>query len=93
MRSFPLVSRQAHATVDLIEAYAVFEVEPAAIFQQVECVNADAPAICHGDRDSFPFRVDVYEVEGDELFSVIELECAQFRRRILCGRIDFREGR
>lgn len=33
------------------------------------------------------------EVEGDELFSVIELECAQFRRRILCGRIDFREGR
>ena len=61
----------------MIEAYAVFEVEPAAIFQQVECVNADASAVCHGDRDLFLFRVDVYEVEGEELFSVIELEFAQ----------------
>ncbi len=40
-------------------------------------MNADASAVCHGDRDLFLFSVDVYEVEGDKLFSVIELKFAQ----------------
>ena len=60
--------------VDLIETDAVFEIQSAAIFQQVESANTDVSAVCNGNRYFFFFGVDVYEVESDKFFTMIELE-------------------
>ena len=60
--------------VDLIETDAVFEIQSAAIFQQVESANTDVSAVCNGNRYFFFFGVDVYEVESDKFFTVIEFE-------------------
>lgn len=55
---------------------AVFEVQPSAIFQEGERMHADLASVRHGDRDFFLFRVDVYEIEGNERFTIIELKFA-----------------